>query len=198
MVNGNECKDYKLTTDFAKHLAMESHSAKGKIARKYFIAVENKAVEMANAIKYNIPHTNEEKLFFMMECQAEVFERVKVVEQQQKEASQNIDDIYDKLDTIQNKLPILPIEADKVSNAVKARGCEILGGKNALAYKDKSVSKKVYGDIYSQLYREFGIKSYKALQRDQVEMALKIIGEYKCPIVLRNRIDNTNNQMSFL
>ena len=26
MLNGNECKDYKLTTELAKHLSMESHS----------------------------------------------------------------------------------------------------------------------------------------------------------------------------
>ena len=47
MKNGNNCKDYRLTTDFAKHLSMESHSSKGKIARQYFIAVEDKAKEMA-------------------------------------------------------------------------------------------------------------------------------------------------------
>ena len=44
--NGNNCKDYRLTTDFAKHLSMESHSEKGKIARQYFITVEDKAKEM--------------------------------------------------------------------------------------------------------------------------------------------------------
>lgn len=47
MSNGNNCKDYRLTTDFAKHLSMESHSSKGKIARQYFITVEDKAKEMA-------------------------------------------------------------------------------------------------------------------------------------------------------
>lgn len=45
--NGNNCKDYRLTTDFAKHLSMESHSSKGKVARQYFITVEDKAKEMA-------------------------------------------------------------------------------------------------------------------------------------------------------
>lgn len=45
--NGNKCKDYKITTDFAKHLSMESHSSKGKIARQYFVSVEDKAKEMA-------------------------------------------------------------------------------------------------------------------------------------------------------
>lgn len=47
VANGNNCKDYRLTTDFAKHLSMESHSSKGKIARQYFITVEDKAKEMA-------------------------------------------------------------------------------------------------------------------------------------------------------
>lgn len=41
--NGNICKDYRLTTDFAKHLSMESHSARGKEARRYFIAIEDRA-----------------------------------------------------------------------------------------------------------------------------------------------------------
>lgn len=43
MANGNKCKDYKLTIDFAKHLSMESQSARGKEARDYFVVVENKA-----------------------------------------------------------------------------------------------------------------------------------------------------------
>lgn len=43
MSNGNKCKDYKLTTDFSKHLSMESHTARGKEARDYFVTVENTA-----------------------------------------------------------------------------------------------------------------------------------------------------------
>lgn len=44
--SGNKCKDYKLTTDFAKHLSMESHSDKGKIARQYFVNIEDRAKQM--------------------------------------------------------------------------------------------------------------------------------------------------------
>lgn len=44
--SGNKCKDYRLTTDFAKHLSMESHSERGKEARKYFIAVEDRAKQL--------------------------------------------------------------------------------------------------------------------------------------------------------
>ena len=44
--SGNKCKDYRITTDFAKHLSMESHSEKGKIARQYFVNIEDKAKQM--------------------------------------------------------------------------------------------------------------------------------------------------------
>lgn len=47
MTNGNEQKDAKLTTEFAKHLSMESHSTKGKEARNYFLKVEDKLKETA-------------------------------------------------------------------------------------------------------------------------------------------------------
>lgn len=47
--NGNNCKDFKLTTDFAKHLSTESHSAKGKIARNYFVGIEEKVKEVGIA-----------------------------------------------------------------------------------------------------------------------------------------------------
>ncbi|WP_207641297.1 antA/AntB antirepressor family protein [Lacrimispora aerotolerans] len=46
VTNGNECRDYKFTTDFAKHLSMSSRSAKGKIARDYFVYVEDGAKKM--------------------------------------------------------------------------------------------------------------------------------------------------------
>lgn len=47
MSNGNKCRDYRLTTDFAKHLSMESHSARGKEARQYFVTVEERVKQKA-------------------------------------------------------------------------------------------------------------------------------------------------------
>jgi len=37
---GSNAKDYTLTLDVAKHIAMASRTAKGKEVRKYFIAIE--------------------------------------------------------------------------------------------------------------------------------------------------------------
>jgi anti-repressor protein len=49
MSSGNETKDYKITTEFAKHLCMLSKSDKGKIARNYFLKAEDKLKEIASA-----------------------------------------------------------------------------------------------------------------------------------------------------
>lgn len=42
-VEGNKCKDYKLTSDFAKKLSMTAKNEKGEQARDYFVTIENRA-----------------------------------------------------------------------------------------------------------------------------------------------------------
>lgn len=47
---GHFARDYKLTANFAKKLAMASHSEKGEEAREYFIRVEQNAKDFANGV----------------------------------------------------------------------------------------------------------------------------------------------------
>jgi phage anti-repressor protein len=47
MSNGNLTKDYAITLDMAKELSMLARNEKGKEARKYFIAMEKKAHQLA-------------------------------------------------------------------------------------------------------------------------------------------------------
>lgn len=88
MTNGNECKDYKLTTEFAKHLAMSSQSQKGKLARDYFVAVEervkqNNLSSNKSAVLDN-PYTNfstdTQKLMLkdLYEANSEMLEKVRL------------------------------------------------------------------------------------------------------------------------
>lgn len=44
--NGNPAKDYSLTVDFAKRLAMMARTEKGEQARQYFISCEKKLMEL--------------------------------------------------------------------------------------------------------------------------------------------------------
>lgn len=180
MKNGNKCKDYRLTTDFAKHLSMESHSAKGKIARQYFLKVEDKLKE---SVRHPVPMT--------------IPEQIQLLAQGNVELNKRIDDIQTEFETLKMDLPILPIEAEKITEAVKRKGTLVLGGKESNAYNSRSIRQKVYSNIHSNLRYQFQVKSYKAIKRSQVEQAVKIIGEYKPPVFLKNEIDTENAQQRF-
>jgi len=120
----------------------------------------------------------------------ELYEKVGAVEK-------SVDSVKNELETLKNDLPILPIEAEKITNAVKAKGVHIMGGKASNAYHNRSIVQAVYCDIYGQIYRNFEIKSYKALKRCQTDKAIEIINDYKAPVMLQDRIDNENAQQKF-
>lgn len=68
MARGNECKDYHLTIDFAKHLCMLSRSEKGKLARKYFVEVENRFKQQS----FQVPQTFADALYLAAKQQEEI------------------------------------------------------------------------------------------------------------------------------
>jgi phage anti-repressor protein len=177
MKNGNECKDYRLTTDFAKHLSMESHSAKGKIARQYFLKVEDKLKE---AVRRTVPMT--------------IPEQIQLLAQGTVELNQRVDTLDRKLERLEYDLPVLPVEADRITEAVKKKGTAVLGGKLSNAYKSRSIRQKVYSNIHSNLRYQFQVKSYKSIKRNQVDKAVDIIGRYEPPVFLQNEIDSENAQ----
>lgn len=72
-----------------------------------------------------------------------------------------------------------------------------MGGKNAPAYKDNSLRGKVYSDIDSQLRREFGVDTYKAIKRSQCDLAIEIINKYELPMALESQVSLANAQMTF-
>ena len=166
--NGNDCKDYRLTMDFAKHLSMESHSAKGKIARQYFLKVEEKLKET---------------------------EQIQLLAMGNVELNQKVDNLDKKIEQLEYDLPILGIEIDKITTAVKKKGVQCLGGKNSNAYQDKSLRGKVYNDIYRELKRQFGVSTYKAIKRSQCDTAVGIITEYQLPYVLVEQVQLQNGQL---
>lgn len=91
-------------------------------------------------------------------------------------------------------MPILGIEEVKISNAVKKKGVECLGGKKSNAYNDKSLRGRLYSDLHRQLRREFGVNTYKAIRRNQTDTAIAIIQRYKPPLVLSETIETVNLQ----
>lgn len=112
-----------------------------------------------------------------------------------EEQDLKIEEVKKDLQEFKQDLPVLGVECDKITYAVKKKGIESLGGKESPAYQDKSLRGKVYSDIHSQVKREFAVTTYKAIKRSQVELAVNIIGAYKVPFALKNEIEQCNNQM---
>ncbi|MFF2241969.1 ORF6C domain-containing protein [Bacillus thuringiensis] len=111
--------------------------------------------------------------------------------------TQEIQEIKSEVKDLRENAPLYAIECDEISKAVRKLGVLLLGGKDSNAYQDVSLRKKLYSDIYSQLHREFGVNSYKAIKRHHLDRAIQIINEeYSIPIVLDEEITAANAQIN--
>lgn len=116
-----------------------------------------------------------------------------IIDKKQQEIEMYIDDVRDNLEDFKQDIPLFAVECDEISRLVRRTGTNALKGKNSKAYKNKSIRSKVYSDIYKQLRREFGVTSYKAIKRRQLEQALKSVENYRLPIFLEEEINLINN-----
>lgn len=130
---------------------------------------------------YTMPHTTDGKIALLAQGHTEL----KV----------EVDEIKSDLEKLKMDLPILPIEADKITETVKRRGVEILGGKQSMAYNNRSLRQKVYNNLYANLKYNFGVRSYKAIKRSQVAKAIEIINTYQPPFFLMEQIESENLQL---
>lgn len=108
-----------------------------------------------------------------------------------------------RIDKLEFDIPLYGSEADELSNHVKRKGIQILGGKKSEAYKDTNVRSKVFRDIYDQVKREFGLysedgkpKSYKSLKRKHLYEAHECVDCYEAPMYIKELIRDANAQMS--
>ncbi|EJS13446.1 MULTISPECIES: phage regulatory protein [Bacillus] len=111
--------------------------------------------------------------------------------------TQEIQEIKSDVKDLRENAPLYAVECDEISKAVRKLGVLLLGGKDSNAYQDISLRRKLYSDIYSQLHREFGVNSYKAIKRHHLDRAIQIINEeYSIPTVLDEEITATNAQIN--
>lgn len=111
--------------------------------------------------------------------------------------NQAILEVNEKVDKIQNDMPLFKAECDELQALVKKIGVGLMGGKNTPAYKDNSLRGRVYSDMQHQLRREFGVDKYSWIKHSQFNQAKEIITTYELPTVLKDEIARINNQVSF-
>ena len=163
--------DHAISIDMAKEISMIQRTEKGKAARQYFINCEKKLKEVKKLSPMEL-----------MELQFKAL----------KEQEEKIAQVENKVDKLEEDMPLFQIDCKEIQALVRKKGIEALGGYRTIAYNDNSLRGKVYSDIQQQIRREFGVSRYEAIKRSQLESAIEIISKYKVPLVLENQIKLLN------
>ena len=125
-------------------------------------------------------------------------EKIKLLAQGNEELNERVEKVEDKLDSLENDMPLYGCEIEELKNHISRRAISILDGKNSEAYKDASIRGTVYKDIYRQLKREYGYaSSYKSLKRKYLADAHEFVDCYAAPTYLQEQITGANAQQSF-
>ncbi len=132
-------------------MAMLERNEKGKQVRRYFIQVEKKYKE--NTLG---------GLSTELRAVIVVDKRVTQIEKKAHELRQEFEEFKEDM-------PVLGIEEGRITSAVKKKVVKCVGGEASNAYNDLSLRGKLYSDLYQQLYRWFGITTYKAIKRNQCD-----------------------------
>ena len=122
-------------------------------------------------------------------------EQIQLLARGSTELGQRVDEVEKRVNTFETELPLLAVDCDRISNAVRARGTYFLGGVNSNAYHDKSLRQRTYSDIHREVKRQFGVSTYKAIRRNQCDKAVSFIQNYEIPFVLQDEIKDCNAQM---
>ena len=100
---------------------------------------------------------------------------------------------------IEEEYPLLPPEADDLSNLVKKKGVACMGGKKSAAYANTDLRKRIFMDIYGEVKRQYGLinetgrqLSYKKLKRKYFKGAMEVVDNYEMPIALANEVEAEN------
>lgn len=125
-------------------------------------------------------------------------EKIRLLAQGNEELNERVEKVEDKLDSLENDMPLYGCEIEELKNHISRRAITILDGKNSEAYKDASIRGTVYKDIYRQLKREYGYaSSYKSLKRKYLADAHEFVDCYAAPTYLQEQITDANAQQSF-
>ena len=120
--------------------------------------------------------------------------KIALLAQGHTELKAEVDEIKADLESLKMDLPILPVEADRITEAVRKKGVSIMGGKQSSAYSNRGLRQKVYNNLYANLKYNFGVRSYKSIKRSQCDKAVQVINAYQTPYFLQEQIDDANMQ----
>jgi len=189
---GRPTQDFKLTASFAKKLSMTAKNEKGEQARNYFIQAESKLKELALKSSGVLKNLSPElQAIFAHD------KKLQFIVSHIEKTDNKVDSVDRDLQSFKKDMPLLALECAKITGAKNQKVVPLMGGKHSPAYKNRSLTKRVYRDLEAQLKREFGVDTYKAIKRNQCSLAIEIIKNYQLPLALKEEIADVNAQIAF-
>lgn len=185
--NGQSRPCFNVTKKGCEFIAHKMNGIKGTEFTMRYIDRFHDMEEAISEGNKSLPLTLKEQIQTIAKGTEELYQRV-------DEVTEDVKTVKQEIEALKDDLPLFPSEAEKISNAAKKKGVEVLGGKQSNAYKDRSLQHKVYTNIYANLKYNFEVGSYKSIKRGNRHEALKIVEEYKPPYFLAEQIANANAQ----
>lgn len=116
--------------------------------------------------------------------------------EQIKLLAQGNTELSERMDRLENDMPLYGCEIDEIQSHVKRKAVNILGGKQSNAYKDASTRNKVFSDMWNQLKREYGcVSTYKSIKRKYIADVHDFIDCYELPRILEEEVNDCNAQL---
>ncbi|MBS5986009.1 Rha family transcriptional regulator [Clostridium sp.] len=178
-------KEYLLTRDGFSLLVMGFTGSKALEWKLKYIEAFNK---MEQALK------NQTKPTCIEDVLIQSLHEMKEVKQTALEAKEEAQDVRNDFEDFKKDLPLIGDEPEELQAVVRRAGTKALGGYNSPAYCDKSLSKKVYRNVWDYIKGQFNVKKYKAIKRKYLSKAIELAESYKAPFHLQEEIDMINNQ----
>lgn len=132
-----------------------------------------------------IPHTTAGQIQLLAQGYVELEKKVDGV-------ADNMERVKTDLQSMKEDMPLFPAELEQITRAAKRKGVEVMGGGDSPAYHDRGLCISVYKDIYGEIHRNFGVDSYKLIKRSECGKVIEVISGYRLPMVLAERVANTN------
>lgn len=128
----------------------------------------------------------------LFEAQVQAFKEVK---QQIDEVNHKVLEANAKSDKLEERMDnqtLSTAQTKKLKKLANSLAVPLVGGKGSKAYEP--MIRKVYMDIYRQLFRELGVKASDEIKVKDFNFALETMNDYKIATALKNEIDILNNQ----
>lgn len=91
------------------------------------------------------------KSYFKQSKPMTTAEKIHLLAQSDEELTHRVDEVEAEVEELKETMPLLAVDCDLITKAVRTKGVEVLGGKDSNSYKDRSLRSRVYADIHREV-----------------------------------------------